>query len=236
MQKLAKFNFLTSILASGLLLGSYWALRANGQMTGLRLTNMAATVSLIAQSPTYPTIEASAWLDPFANLPVNTPIFVRSGTDAQYLAVISKDSLNPPPQIIEVSTRQRLLVTQWSRNELRAYAYEVRRNGSTLTIDPNPVNQGLHPFARQTRRCGTTTCSVSVSPSVVSSLGTPQQIQVFVGSEQFTLVGRDGIFPIDAALATVLQQATSGIRIITPAGWEASVNQDAVENLRTLYR
>ncbi|QYO62307.1 hypothetical protein [Leptolyngbya sp. 7M] len=253
-QKSAQFNSLTSILASGLLLGSCLASKADGQVTDSELRIMPATIHFVVQSTTYPTIEAEVWLNPLAEMPINTPVYIRNGTDTQYLAVLSRDTLNPPPQTIEVTTRQRTLVTQWSRNELRAYAYEAQRNGSTLIIDPDPVNQGLFPISRVTRTCGGAFCNVTVDPTVVHSTSrTPRlvpdssgvmrqeyeenhRIQVFVGSEVFTLVGWEGVFPIDTALATALQQASATIKVVTPNGWEASVNQGAVESLRTLYR
>lgn len=63
------------------------------------------------------------------------------------------------------------------------------------------------------------------------------RITVYVGSQQFQLDGKEGIFPISVSLAKALREAkSSAVKIITPRKWEATINPDAVRNLSVIYQ
>lgn len=63
------------------------------------------------------------------------------------------------------------------------------------------------------------------------------RITVYVGSQEFQLDGKEGVFPISASLAKALREAKSStVKIITPRKWEATINPDAVKNLSVIYQ
>jgi hypothetical protein len=60
---------------------------------------------------------------------------------------------------------------------------------------------------------------------------------VYVGSQEFQLDGKDGVFPINVPLAKALREAnSSAVKIITPRKGEATINPDAVRNLNVIYQ
>lgn len=238
-----------------ILAGGYFALEAKAQNT-----DPSSTGTDSAAVNEHSVIEYHAWLDPLTDIPLNTQLLIGEASESQYLAVLSVDDLAPPSLVFEATNRQRKLVTQWSQEELRAYAYEIRDNcdpsgcsgNYTVTIDPEPVNQNLFPISEVKKYCGTAPfCSVSRGEPVFRTpapLGrfnasgesvessNHHQIQVLVGSAAFTLIGWEGIFEISPALSIALQQTSDPIKVMTPSGWEATINQEAVESVGTLYQ
>ena len=71
----------------------------------------------------------------------------------------------------------------------------------------------------------------------MSSAADIHRLIIYVGSQEFQLDGKDGVFPINAPLAKALREAkSSAIKIITPRKWEATINPEAVKNLSVIYQ
>ncbi|MEB3292469.1 MAG: hypothetical protein VKJ24_04860 [Synechococcales bacterium] len=79
--------------------------------------------------------------------------------------------------------------------------------------------------------------SSATPPQATSPARDVYRLIVYVGSQEFQLDGKDGIFPISASLAKALREATSStVKIITPRKWEATINPEAVKNLSAIYQ
>jgi hypothetical protein len=75
------------------------------------------------------------------------------------------------------------------------------------------------------------------SPKQVSPITNPLKLTLYIGSQEFKLDGKDGVFPINAPLAKALREAKSStVKIITPRKWEAMINPEAVKNLSVIYQ
>lgn len=74
-------------------------------------------------------------------------------------------------------------------------------------------------------------------PQQASTAKDVYRLTVYVGSQEFQLDGKDGVFPINAPLAKALREAkSSAVKIITPRKWEATINPEAVRNLSVIYQ
>jgi hypothetical protein len=192
----------------GLLAETLAAKIARAELTTGAITTNPET---IAQTD-YRTIEGNAWLDPLDDLPWNEPVSVIRGVNDRDLALLSIDTLNPAPSsnarlpVMEATatTREYKLVTQWSRDELRVYAYKYERRNEcssnsncsgayTEQIDPDLVNQGLFPIAERRIDCasGATRCRVTSGvPDIqiqrlpTSDILPPQLIAKFGGVDE----------------------------------------------------
>jgi hypothetical protein len=175
-------KLLMIMVASGLMMG---IIKVQTARAGLTAESITVSSEIISQT-NYRTIESDAWLNPLSNLPLNEPIFISQGANDRFLALLSVDSLTPdtsgsrlPDIEVTATIREYKLVTQWSKNELRLYAYQYERRNDcssntncsgayTERITPGSVNQGLFPISERRVDCASsaTLCRVTSGPPV----------------------------------------------------------------------
>jgi hypothetical protein len=169
-------SFLVTMTAISILSGGHSVVGAKAQEPDKESSSSPTkpNAAVLTNQTNYRAIGGGAWLDPWKEFPVNEPVYITQGTD-RYLAVLSIAPMTEAPSssglpILRATNWEYKLVTQWSRDKLQVYAYERqdpckagRCSGSySIFINPNPVNQGLFPFAEQRMNCrfGATHCRV----------------------------------------------------------------------------
>ncbi len=123
----------------------------------------------------YPVVNAGDWRSHKAKIEWSIPVVVRDDFDGDYLAVFDKNY-----QKNFLSGHENGIVSNWSRNYLRIYAYD------TIKV------------------CGTFVCKVREETRETSS------VSVKVGAQVFKLEGKDGNFKISEEMAYALKNAPSG--------------------------
>lgn len=203
----------------------------------------------------YQTISSNDWLNPLIDVPLNEPITVENETGSQYSAVLSRNVLSAPPLGLAVPARQYEVVTQWNQNNLQVYAYEIRKDcGNSRSfnfcsspdrtvIDPTAVGTGLIPIPRMEQTCtrgfrSPGACTVPEAPMLAAAnQEAPQvEVKVIIDGQEFTLTGREGVFPINNDLIQALRSPHKRIEITIPVGSRAEINGDAVRSLQVLYQ
>lgn len=125
----------------------------------------------------YTVLNADDWRSS-KKVPYSEPVLVRDPFDGDYLAVIDKNFLGN----LRVSGRQEGIVTNWSENYIRVFAYSIQKPCS-----------GIDLF-----------CPPSTTVKETSGL------EIKIGDEVFRLEGNDGNFPVSAELAEALRNAPPG--------------------------
>lgn len=111
-------------------------------------------------------------------VPLSEPVIVRDAFDGDYLAVIDKNFSGN----LRLSGQQDGVITNWSEDYIRVYAYSIRKPCA-----------GIDLF-----------CPPSTTVIETSSL------DIKVGEEVFRLEGSNGNFPVSAELAAALRNAPAG--------------------------
>lgn len=124
----------------------------------------------------YRVINAGDWRSADANVPWSTPVIVRDDFDGDYLAVFDKNY-----QKNFFNESEHGIVSNWSRNQLRVYAY-----------DRFKICSGLFFCNRKTEMRET------------------ESIAIKAGDQVFRLEGEDGNYPISEELAAALRDAPPG--------------------------
>lgn len=150
-------SVLLTAIVSGILIDSYIGVESTAQQFASEPKGSPTKDDSKGRTQkTYPSIKFDAWLNPFADLPLNMPIQIAHPSQTQNLAVLSVDDLIPSPSktvAIKIPQPQYKLVTLWQKDEVRLYAYEIQKTQSREIIDPLPVNQDLFPISKFTREC-----------------------------------------------------------------------------------
>lgn len=144
------------------------------------------------------------------DVPLSVPVLINDPFDGNYLAVIDKNFSGR----ITLGTYQEGVITNWSENYIRVYAYAIQKPCS-----------GLSFF-----------CPPTVTVRETSSF------EVKVGDEVFSLEGTNGNFPVTAELAIALRNAPPG-KALTRISLEGSGSQivndigsGTTEAWRTVYQ
>jgi hypothetical protein len=112
------------------------------------------------------------------NVPFSEPVIINDPFDGDYLAVIDKNFSGN----MMFGGQQAGVITNWSENYIRVYAYSIQKPCS-----------GIDLF-----------CPPSTTVRETSGL------EIKVGDEVFRLEGTDGNFPVSAELAVALRNAPPG--------------------------
>jgi len=123
----------------------------------------------------YRVVNAGDWRSADANVPWSTPVIVRDDFDGDYLAVFDKNY-----QSNFFSNSEHGIVSNWSRRELRVFAYD------SVSI------------------CSGFFCNKKIE------VRETQSIAIKAGDEVFRLEGKDGNYPISEELAAALRDAPPG--------------------------
>lgn len=126
------------------------------------------------------------------DVPFSVPVIVNDPFDGNYLAVLDKNFSGT----LTLGTYQEGVITNWSENYIRVYAYAIKKPCS-----------GLSFF-----------CPPTVTVRETSSF------EVKVGDEVFRLEGENGNFDVTPELAIALRNAPPG-KAITRISLEGSGNQ-----------
>ena len=114
------------------------------------------------------------------DIPLSEPVIVNDPFDGNYLAVIDKNYSGS--LAVGIGTRQEGIITNWSEQYIRVYAYLIEKPCS-----------GINLF-----------CPPSVTVRETSSL------DIKVGDQVFRLEGTNGNFPVSPEVAAALRNAPPG--------------------------
>lgn len=123
----------------------------------------------------YRVVNAGDWRSADANVPWSTPVIVRDDFDGDYLAVFDKNY-----QKNFFGESEHGIVSNWSRNQLRVFAYD------------------------SFKICSGFFCNRKVE------MRETETVAIKAGDEIFRLEGKDGNYPISEELAAALRDAPPG--------------------------